>query len=130
MSTGLHNDLKESLINNGFNCFSIYYSGSNDYQNIVSILNDYDQIVFAVSNLSASDKDLINIVKEIDNANKNSIIVALDSPYDYLKYNKESVSTYICLYGNQSVTLTALTKLLCNEYKPTGKLPIDKSLFE
>ena len=130
LSTGLHNDLKESLINNGFNCFSIYYSGSNDYQNIVSILNDYDQIVFAVSNLSASDKDLINIVKEIDNANKNSIIVALDSPYDYLKYNKESVSTYICLYGNQSVTLTALTKLLCNEYKPTGKLPIDKSLFE
>ena len=44
--------------------------------------------------------------------------------------NKDSVSTYICLYGNQSVTLTALTKLLCNEYKPTGELPIDKSLFE
>ena len=67
---------------------------------------------------------------EIKKVNKNSIIVALDSPYDYLQYNNESVDIYVCLYGKQEVTIQALSKLLCNEYKPTAVLPIDKSLFE
>jgi len=130
LSTGLHNDLKENLRNNGFtNCFAKYLTDNDDYQEVLSILNNYDQIIYATSNLSSGNKYLIDIVDDIHKVNKNSIIVALDSPYDYLKFNGSSVDTYICLFGNQTASITALTKLLCNEIEPTGKLSIDEDLF-
>lgn len=129
--TGVADKLKGLLINNGFiKCDSMTLNSENDLSNIIKVLNNYDQIVYANSNLKTKNDYNSKIVDEIKKVNKNSIIVALDSPYDYLQYNNESVDIYVCLYGKQEATIQALSKLLCNDYKPTAVLPIDKSLFE
>ena len=38
---------------------------------------------------------MLKLVNEIGKLNKNSLIIALDSPYDYLKYDGEKVNGYI-----------------------------------
>ncbi len=129
--TGVADKLKGLLTNNGFiKCDAMTLNSENDLSNIIKVLNNYDQIVYANSNLKTKNDYNSKIVDEIKKVNKNSIIVALDSPYDYLQYNNESVDIYVCLYGKQEATIQALSKLLCNDYKPTAVLPIDKSLFE
>ena len=61
--------------------------------------------------------------------NQNVIIIALDTPYDYLAYGS-TVNNYICIYGYQKVSTIALTKYLNGEFEATGVLPVNKDLFK
>lgn len=130
-TTNIHNNLKNNLINIDYSdCYAINISNSSDYNNVIKLINEYDQVICLSSNLTADNKYYIDAVDLISKNNKDYIVVALDSPYDYLKYNENTVKNYICLYGNQDVTLIALTKFLNNEFTPVGKLPINESLFK
>ena len=103
---------------------------SSQANNIISKLNEYDQIVFASSNETDDDYNAKKIVSEIGKLNKNSLIIALDSPYDYLKYDGENIDTYVCVFGYQKATVIALSKFLNSEFEVTSKLSIDSELFK
>ena len=54
---------------------------------------------------------------------ENTIVIALDTPYDYLGYMK--LENYICVYGYQKASVIAITKYLNGEFKAQGVSPID-----
>ena len=104
--------------------------GSTELSSILTVANDYDQIVVAFSNVKTSNyKNSANFVKELIKNNQNVIVIALDTPYDYLAYGS-SVDNYICIYGYQKVSTIALTKYLNGEFEATGVLPVNKDLFK
>ena len=54
---------------------------------------------------------------------KEVIVIALDTPYDYLSYN--NLNNYICVYSYQKSTVIAISKYLNGEFKAEGVSPID-----
>lgn len=104
--------------------------GSTELSSILTVAQDYDQIVVAFSNVKTSNyKNSANFVKELIKNNQNVIVIALDTPYDYLAYGS-TVNNYICIYGYQKVSTIALTKYLNGEFEATGVLPVNKDLFK
>ena len=97
----------------------------------LSTVNNYEQIVIALANIQTNDYNttakFVNSVLELD---KEVVLIALETPYDLMIYNKEKVKTYICVYNYQRATMISLTKYLNGELVAKGKLPIDKSIFE
>ena len=97
----------------------------------LSMVNDYEQIVIALSNIQTNKYNttakFVNSVLELD---KEVVIVALETPYDLMIYNKEKVKTYICTYNYQRATMISLSTYLNGELVAKGRLPIDKSIFE
>ena len=87
---------------------------------INSIIDDYDQIVFAFSNIqknsyTTTSSYLNNILK---NNTKDVIVISLDSPYDYKLYN--NLQYYICTYGQLAIQVEALAEFLNGEFKAVG----------
>ncbi len=99
---------------------------------ILNIIKDYDQIVIAMSNVKTNGysqtANLINYITK-----NNVIVIALDTPYDYMSYNSSSYSNviknYICVYGYQEASVIALSKYLNGEFEAQGQLPINVHLF-
>ena len=56
-----------------------------------------------------------------------TIVIALDTPYDYLSY--ENLNNYICVYGYQKASVIALSKYLNGEFKASAISPIDINIF-
>ena len=104
--------------------------GSTDLSSILTVASDYDQIVVAFSNVKTSNyKNTANFVTELTKNHQNVIVVALDTPYDYLSYGS-NVKNYICIYGYQKISTIALTKYLNGEFEATGVSPVSTKLFE
>ena len=99
-------------------------------ESILAEASNYDQIVIALSNVKTSSyKNSANFVKDLVKKHNNVIVIALDTPYDYLSYGT-GVNNYICIYGYQKISTIALTKYLNGEFEAKGVLPIDKQLYE
>lgn len=139
------NNLNSNIEFNSFACYASNYlkqKGHNkcDYYTISSnvsqsekdeilkLLNNYDQIVLACSNINSKDEELNSIINNIKSKNVN-LIIALDSPYDYLRYESENVNNYLCVYGYQEASVIALSKYLNSEFKAIGVSPINEKIF-
>lgn len=94
---------------------------STSISNLINKLDSYDQVIIALSNVN--DSGLIKLVNTACNKKSNTLVIALDSPYDYIKY--DDIKTYICVYGYQKASVIAITKYLNGEYIATGVSPIE-----
>ncbi len=129
-----------SLENNSLGCFASRYLRDNGYdcdyytisENATSsersaisgMLSTYDRIIIATSNVSTKNyTNTQNLVNQILRTKENTIVIALDTPYDYLGYMK--LENYICVYGYQKASVIAITKYLNGEFKAQGVSPID-----
>jgi len=140
-SYSLGSDLQE----NAFACYAFKYLKANGHKTvdylvvdeniseaqsnqIMKICNNYDQVVIAMSNVKTSNfVNTSNLMNSLTQAHKNVIVIALNTPYDYLSY--QSVRNYICVYVYQKASVIALSKYLNGEFKATGKLPVDEKIF-
>lgn len=106
-----------------------YYTISNnatstETKEIVGMLEDYDHIVIACSNVYTSKYHNTGVlVDKILLAKPDSLVIALQTPYDYLRYN--NVKNYVCVYCYQKATVVAISKYLNGEFKAVGVSPID-----
>ena len=63
------------------------------------------------------------LVKDLLATGKTVIVVAVRDPYDIAYF--DAAPTYLATYGYAAVSMESLTKVLCGEISPTGKLPVD-----
>ena len=88
-------------------------------QNIKNKAKNYEQIVVALENITATQ---ITLVNELVSINSNLILVSLKNPYDIEKV--KSVKNHICTYGYYTETVMSLFDLLNKKYKATGVMPL------
>lgn len=123
------NYLKE----NGYNNCESYIINTDitnsELQTLKSLINQYDQVILANSNINKIDNELNELIKLIKDKETN-LIIALDSPFDILRYGYENVDNYICVYGYQEASIIALSKYLNNEFEAKGISPIDINSFK
>ena len=100
----------------------------------IEVVKQYEQIVIAVSNVQTNGythtADFVNKVLELNGNDINVVVIALDMPYDIMKYNKHTLTTYICAYNYQRATTVALSRFLNGEITAKGVLPLNRTFFE
>lgn len=133
-------DLGSNLANNSVACYvatylkaqgfnSDYYVINNNATTaqvnaVMSKIGNYDRVVIACSNVKTNNyTSTKNLVNNILKQKTNTIVIALDTPYDYLSY--ENLNNYICVYGYQKATSIAIAKYLNGEFKAEGVSPIN-----
>lgn len=115
------------LNSNGYN--TSYYTISNNVttqesKEVIEMLDDYDHVIVACSNVyTAKYHNTGNLVNKILLTKPDTLVIALDTPYDYLRYNE--VNNYVCVYCYQKETVVAISKYLNGEFKAVGVSPID-----
>lgn len=137
--------LGSNLNKNSFSAYAKNYLQSKGYKNIVdytvsknisssdssTILQtakNYDQIVVAMSNVKTSNYTrTATFVNELLKLNKTVVVIALETPYDIVKYNN-SLQYYICCYSYQEASCYALARYLNGEFISTGVNPITQGL--
>lgn len=92
---------------------------TNEINTIVNLAKNYDQVVVAVENVTASQANLVN---KLAAEKTNILVVALRNPYDYLSYN--NVHHYVCTYGYYSDAVFSVFDLMLGKYTAKGKLPV------
>ena len=91
---------------------------------LLELAKNYDQIIVAMSNVKVNSySKSASFVNELAKMNKELVVIALDSPYDYMSYS-ENVKNYICVYGYQKASVIAISKYLNGEFEATGKLAV------
>ena len=140
------NDLGSGLEVSSFACFASKYLNdlgydteymtaslnitSNERSVALKIIDNFDQIVLAFSNVKKSNyKNTVNFVKEIAALNKEVIVIGLDSPYDLMLYG-DSVKTYLNAYNYQKATVIALSKWLSGEIEAKGTSSVSMKNFK
>jgi beta-N-acetylhexosaminidase len=58
----------------------------------------------------------------LEDTGKPVVVASMRNPYDIMAF--PSVDANVLTYGNQSVSVKALAKVLTGEVNPTGKLPV------
>ena len=111
----------------GYNCdyYTINENASNSQiSEINSIISNYDKIVIATSNVKTkSYTSTAKLVKQVLINKPDTLVIALDTPYDYLSFNSY-LTNYVCVYSYQKATVEAITKYLNKEFEATGKAPV------
>ena len=126
---------KEYLISKGMtNCeYEVVSSNMTESEVTASIekVKQYEQIVLAFNNVKVKAYETtINFVNSVAAMEKELVVVALETPYDLMVYDKEKIKTYICIYNYQEVTVQALSMYLNGEFTAQGKFPLSKEGFE
>ena len=87
---------------------------------VVSILNDYDNvIVFSYNaNVNPTQVKFINRILSITDAH----VISLKGPFDYHKY--ENLNNYICMYEYTPNSIRTIVSYFDGKIKPMGKLPV------
>ena len=80
--------------------------------NDIKIIASYDL------HRNAGWKELVNAI-----SNQKTIIIALRSPYDFLKVTDYGAA--VATYGDRPVSIEALGKILKGEIQPNGQLPVE-----
>lgn len=115
------------LNTNGYNCdyYTISENATSNERSAVSgKLNNYDRIIIATSNVCTKNyTNTQNLVNQVLRTKENTIVIALDTPYDYLGYM--NLENYICVYGYQKASAIAIAKYLNGEFKAQGASPIN-----
>ena len=101
---------------------------SSDSSTILQTAKNYDQIVVAMSNVKTSNYTrTATFVNDLLKLNKTVVVIALETPYDIVKYN-DSLQYYICCYSYQEASCYALARYLNGEFTATGVNPITQGL--
>lgn len=79
-----------------------------------------EKIIIGIYNAS-SHKGQIELIKKINEVNKNIIVVSLRNPYDILKIN--DVSTYVDAYEYTNLSVKSTIKVISGEIMPMGHSP-------
>lgn len=119
-------------INNSFAYFMAkavdgeYITISNDpSKNIIArcayLAKNYDKVVVALDN-AIKYPSQASLAKSIYLSNPNTIIVSLNTPFDY--YYFDEIGTYVCAYEYSPSSVRGLAKVLSGEIQATGKLPV------
>ncbi len=119
-------------INNSFAYFMAkavdgeYITISNDpSRNIIArcayLAKNYDKVVVALDN-AIKYPSQASLAKSIALSNPNTIIVSLNTPFDY--YYFDEIGTYVCAYEYSPSSVRGLTKVLSGAVQATGKLPV------
>lgn len=137
--------LGSGLSTNSFASFACKYLKSKGHTNVVSydislnatsqevnkillMIKDYDQVVIATSNVKTNNySSTVSLVNQLALRCTDLLVIALDTPYDYLAY--KNVRNYVCAYGYQKTTVEALASYLNGEFESTGVSPIDPNIF-
>lgn len=123
----LGNYVSNYLNSNGYECD--YYTISNNVTSaqssqIMQMISDYDHVIIACSNVYASKyTNTKTLVNNITKKMPNTLVIALDSPYDYLSY--DNLNNYVSVYCYQKGTVVAISKYLNGEFKAVGVSPFD-----
>ena len=138
-------DLGSGLSSNSFASYAAKYLKSKGHANVTSydislnvtsdqinkillMIKDYDQVVIAASNVKTNNyANTSYLVNQLALRCPQLVVIALDTPYDYLSY--KNIKNYICVYGYQKATVQALSSYLNGEFESTGVSPIDPDLF-
>lgn len=97
----------------------------------LELISEYEQVVLAFSDVKINKHNaIVSFVDNVALLGKKLVVVALESPYDLMSYNKTNIETYICVYNYQRETVKALAMFLNGEYEAKGVLPVNKKLFE
>ena len=127
-SNSLANYACNYLQSNGHsNCDYLVVSeniSASDINNIVSEASKYEQVVIGLSNVKTKGyTNNANLVNKLYSNNNDLVVIALDTPYDYLLYNS-NIENYICVYGYQKASTIAISKYLNGEFEAKGVSPI------
>lgn len=127
-SNSLANYACNYLQSNGHsNCDYLVVSeniSASDINNIVSEASKYEQVVIGLSNVKTKGyTNNANLVNKLYSNNNDLVVIALDTPYDYLLYNS-NIENYICVYGYQKASTIAISKYLNGEFEARGVSPI------
>lgn len=128
--TGAENEFKKGItfceaVKDMFGGESFTISLDPDKKTIEGIVNackDADRVVIGTYNAFANSGQT-QLVNAIENINKNIIVIALRSPYD-LSLFKE-VSTLMCTFEYNSLSVSSVLKILSGKIKASGKIPVD-----
>lgn len=128
--TGAENEIKrmvtfsEALRNKfGGKAFTIPLDPDKEIiKGIVNACRDVDRVIIGVYN-SLKNQGQIELVKAIENINKNIILVALRSPNDISSFKE--ISTIICTFEYDTLSVNSAIKILAGEVMSYGKLPIN-----
>lgn len=83
---------------------------------------NYDTIVIACTAAQSSESQR-NAIQQVIDANDNTIVVSLASPYDVSAFR--NLSTFVCAYEYTPLSTAALVQVLSGSVTATGKLPVD-----
>lgn len=119
-------------VNNSFAYFMAkavngeYITISNDpSRNIIArcayLAKNYDKVVVALDN-AIKIPSQASLAKSIALSNPNTIIVSMNTPFDY--YYFDEIGTYVCAYEYSPSSVRGLAKVLSGQSKATGKLPV------
>lgn len=116
------------LLEQGFTKCDFYTVSDNatsaQINEVFGMLNSYDQIVIALSNVhTKAYSNSASLVMTVLQKKPETLVIALDTPYDYLRYNK--MEKYVCVYGYQKASVIAISKYLNGEFKAEGVSPIE-----
>ena len=89
-----------------------------EQKNLKELAKNYDKVVYCSYNacFNPSQANLINSLNK-----ENLAVIAIRTPYDL---NVLDVETYLCSYEASVQSFIALSKVLTNQIKATGKLPV------
>ena len=89
-----------------------------EQEKLIALAKEYDKVVYCSYNacFNPSQANLINSLNK-----SNLAVIAIRTPYDL---NVLDVETYLCSYEASVQSFIALSKVLTNQIKATGKLPV------
>lgn len=95
-----------------------------------AILNEADWVIFAMLNVDTTEHPESDAVKVLLRnryealRNKNLIVFAFSAPYFLDETEISQLTAYYCFYGSGLNYLEAAARLLFQQFKPTGALPV------
>ncbi len=95
-----------------------------------AILNEADWVIFAMLNVDTKEYPESDAVKVLLRSryetlrNKNLIVFAFSAPYFLDETEISQLTAYYCFYGSGLDYLEAAARLLFQQFKPTGALPV------
>ncbi len=98
---------------------------NNPSKNIIArcayIAKNYDKVVVSVDN-AIKYPSQASLAKSIAIANPNTVIVSMNTPFDY--YYFSDIGTYVCAYEYSPPSVRGLVKVLSGQKEATGALPV------
>ena len=86
---------------------------------IKEMASSFEQVVIATSNANLAQESLVKALLEI---HSDLIVVALERPYDIVRF--EEVKNYIAIYGYTPGAVEATIELMMGNLIPSGALPV------
>ena len=98
---------------------------NNPSKNIIArcayLAKNYDKVVVALDN-AIKYPSQASLAKSIALSNPNTIIVSMNTPFDYYYFN--DIGTYVCAYEYSPSSVRGLAKVLSGQTEAAGKLPV------